>query len=75
MDGFGTAYPEVQYRKKLAKVIRSGDFDFDYLDKNGQIQTALLPTVKAHNLILDTTLSVGFLGLLSYLTLLIFCMW
>jgi len=46
-----------------------------YKHKNGQLLTAPLPSVKAHNLILDTALSVGFLGLLSYLTLLVFCIW
>ncbi|MDF5725022.1 MAG: hypothetical protein PUP91_32135 [Rhizonema sp. PD37] len=75
MDGFGAAYPEVQYRKTLAKVIRLSDFDFQYKHKNGQLQTAQLPTTKAHNLILDTTLSVGLLGLQPYLTLLGFCLW
>ena len=75
MNGFGAAYPEVQYRKKLALIIRLGDFTFEYKHKNGQLQTAQLPTTKAHNLILDTTLSVGLLGLLPYLTLLGFCMW
>ncbi|WP_272819369.1 hypothetical protein [Scytonema hofmannii] len=31
--------------------------------------------MKAHNLILDTTLSVGLLGMLPYFALLAFCMW
>jgi O-antigen ligase len=75
MDGFGAAYPEVQYRKKLVKVTRLGDFTFDYQNKNGQLMTSELPTVKAHNLILDTTLSVGLLGMLPYFALLAFCIW
>ncbi|KYC35779.1 O-antigen polymerase [Scytonema hofmannii PCC 7110] len=75
MDGFGVAYPEVQYRKKLVKVTRLGDFTFEYQDKDGQLMTAPLPTVKAHNLILDTNLSVGLLGMLPYLALLGFCLW
>ncbi len=75
MDGFGTAYPEVQYRQKLVKVLRLGDFSFDYQDKNGKLQTAQLPTVKAYNLIFDTILSVGLLGMLPYVGLFAFCMW
>ncbi|MEH2101289.1 MAG: O-antigen ligase family protein [Nostoc sp.] len=75
MDGFGTAYSYVRPRKKITKVIRLGDFSFDYQDENGQIKTAQLPTTKAHNLILDTTLSVGLLGMVSYLALLGWCLW
>jgi O-antigen ligase len=74
MDGFGAAYPEVQYRSRLANVVRLGDFTFDYKHKDGRILTAQLPTVKAHNLILDTTLSVGLLGLIPYLALLGLCL-
>lgn len=74
MNGFGAAYPEVQYRRTLAKLLRLGDFDFTYKHKDGRILTAQLPTVKAHNLILDTTLSVGLLGLLPYLALLGLCL-
>ncbi len=75
MNGFGAAYSEIGYRKKLAKVVRLGNFSFDYNDKNGQMQTAQLRTTKAHNLILDITLSVGLLGLFSYLGLLGSCFW
>jgi len=75
MDGFGTAYSHVRPGIKITKVIRLGDFSFDYQDENGQIKTAQLPTTKAHNLILDTTLSVGLLGLASYLALLGWCLW
>ncbi|MEH2409236.1 MAG: O-antigen ligase family protein [Nostoc sp.] len=75
MDGFGTAYSYVRPGKKITKVIRLGDFSFDYQDENGQIKTAQLPTTKAHNLILDTTLSVGLLGMASYLILLGWCLW
>jgi len=32
-----------------------------------------IPTYKAHNLILDTTLSIGILGMLCYAALLVFC--
>jgi O-antigen ligase len=74
MNGFGAAYPEVRYRKKLVKIIRLDDFTFKYQHKDGRILTASLPTVKAHNIILDTTLSVGLLGLIPYLALLGLCL-
>jgi O-antigen ligase len=73
-NGFGAAYPEIQYRKSLAKVIRLGDFTFDFQAKNGLLRTEPLRTTKAHNLILDTTLSVGFLGLIPYLALIGLCL-
>ncbi len=73
-NGFGAAYPEIQYRKSLVKVIRLGDFTFDFQAKNGLLRTEPLRTTKAHNLILDTTLSVGFLGLIPYLALIGFCL-
>ncbi|WP_226889191.1 O-antigen ligase family protein [Nostoc sp. MG11] len=75
INGFGAAYPNVRHSRTIAKVTRLGDFSFDYQDKNGQMQTRQLPTTKAHNLILDTTLSVGLLGMTSYLTLLALCLW
>lgn len=75
MNGFGTAYSYVRPGIKITKVIRLGDFSFDYQEENGQIKTAQLPTTKAHNLILDTILSVGLLGMASYLTLLGWCLW
>ncbi|MEH2253848.1 O-antigen ligase family protein [Nostoc sp.] len=75
MDGFGTAYCYMRPGKKITKVIRLGDFSFDYQDESGEIKTAQLPTTKAHNLILDTTLSVGLLGMASYLALLGWCLW
>lgn len=75
MNGFGTAYPYVDFREPAEKVLHLGDFSFDYQNKNGQLKRKQLPTVKAHNLILDTTLSVGILGLISYLTLFTFCFW
>ncbi len=68
-DGFGIAYPYVLHPEKPLKVVRLGDFSLDYLEENGQRQTIALPTTKAHNLIVDTTLSVGILGLFAYLAL------
>lgn len=70
-DGFGIAYPysESKSQKHKPNVILLEDFSYDILGKDGQIQTKLLPTYKAHNLILDTTLSVGILGMLFYTVL------
>lgn len=62
MDGFGTAYPYVVNLNGTPKVVRLGNFSFDYFSRDGQLQTRSLPTTKTHNLILDTILSVGFLG-------------
>lgn len=72
-DGFGTAYPYVAKPNWTPTVIHLGEFSFNFIAKDGQVRMGVLPTVKAHNLILDTTLSMGVLGLLSYLTLLGFC--
>jgi O-antigen ligase len=69
-DGFGTAYPYVRDPNWMPAVVRLGDFSFDYFDKDRQLKTKPLKTAKAHNLILDTTLSTGILGMLSYFTLL-----
>lgn len=75
MNGFGTAYPHIRGRKFKPKVLSLGDFTFDYIDQKGEVRTENLITVKAHNLILDTILSVGLLGLISYIALLGFCLW
>jgi O-antigen ligase len=77
MNGFGSAYPHVINSKsvKWVKITRLGDFTFDYQGFDGQRGRQTLPTVKAHNLILDTILSVGVLGLVSYLSLLGLCLW
>lgn len=74
MNGFGTAYPHI-LNSKWVKITRLGEFTFDYQRSDGQRGTQTLITVKAHNLILDTTLSVGTLGLISYLALLGFSLW
>lgn len=72
MNGFGSAYPYVLNPEKPLKVVRLGDFSLDYVNEKGKLRTIPLPTAKAHNLVLDTTLSVGILGLLSYSALIIF---
>ncbi|HAA32353.1 MAG TPA: O-antigen polymerase [Cyanobacteria bacterium UBA8553] len=72
-NGFGIAYPYIQSPNWTPSVVNLGNFSFDYRGKNGQLRTLPIPTYKAHNLILDTTLSVGVLGLLCYGALLVFC--
>lgn len=74
MNGFAIAYPHV-LNSQWAKIRRLDDFSFDFQRQYGHISTLALPTAKAHNLILDTTLSLGMLGMLSYLTLLGFCLY
>jgi O-antigen ligase len=74
-DGFGIAYPYLLNPEKTPKIVRLGDFSFDYLDEKEQIRTIALPTAKAHNLILDTTISVGIIGLFVYISLFSFSLW
>ena len=65
-DGFGIAYPYIRNPKKTSIVVNLDEFTYDYITINGQVSTREIPTYKAHNLILDTTLSVGIIGLISY---------
>ena len=74
-NGFGAAYPQAKYRKSIVKVIRLGNFSFDYEDIHQQMQTAQLPTTKAHDLIFDKILSIGLLGMAFYLAQLGWCLW
>lgn len=68
-DGFGIAYPYVRNPNKTPNVVRLGNASYDVIGKKGKRRTLPLPTYKAHNLVLDTTLSVGVLGSLSYAAL------
>lgn len=76
-DGFGIAFPFVAdwagkhqgyllEKVAVAQVLKLDDFSFDYQGIDGQLHTGILITNKAHNLLLDTTLSVGVVGLLCY---------
>jgi len=83
-DGFGIAFPFIadwagKHRRYLPpekilvdKILAIYDYTFDYLGIDGAIHTGLLMTNKAHNLFLDTVLSVGIIGFLSYTLLLTF---
>nr|WP_293095402.1 O-antigen ligase family protein [Okeania sp. SIO2F4] len=68
-NGFGIAYPNIKSKKNTPNVVRLGNVSYDVIDKNGKLRTLPLITYKAHNLILDTILSVGILGMLSYTAL------
>ena len=59
----------------MAKIIRVYDYDFDYLGVDGIVHTGYLITNKAHNLIMDVALSLGIVGLISYISLFIFFIW
>lgn len=76
-NGFGIAYPFVAdwagshkgyllEKVQVTQVLNLNDFTFDYQGTDGQLHTGILIANKAHNLVLDTTLSVGVLGLLCY---------
>ncbi|MGC1246325.1 MAG: O-antigen ligase family protein [Spirulinaceae cyanobacterium] len=71
-DGFGIAYADGQTSSLEATILALNEASFDYLEA-GQIKRSPLPTYKAHNLILDTTLSVGILGTITYLSLFGYC--
>lgn len=68
-NGFGIAYPYIRSPKDTPNVIGLGHLSYDVVSENGSVRTLPLITYKAHNLILDTILSVGILGMLSYTAL------
>lgn len=68
-DGFGIAYPYIRNRQVTPIVVNLDEFTYDYINIKAEISTREIPTYKAHNWILDTTLSVGILGLLAGIAL------
>ena len=68
-DGFGIAYPYVKYTPGLETVLRIDEFTFDYRHEDGSIHQEIISSNKAHNLLLDTTISVGILGTIAYFLL------
>ncbi len=64
-DGFGIAYPYIRNPQVTPIVINLNEFTYDYINIKGEISTREISTYKAHNWLLDTTLSVGILGLLA----------
>lgn len=68
-DGLGIAYPYIRNPQVTPIVLNLNEFTYDFTNIKGEISTREIPTFKAHNWILDTTLSVGILGLLAGLAL------
>ncbi|MCC3408827.1 MAG: O-antigen ligase family protein [Microcoleus sp. PH2017_10_PVI_O_A] len=71
--GFGIAYPFVTNPNNTPEIVNLGQFSYDYIALNGQVRTEKIPSYKAHNLILDTAVSTGILGLLACFTLWGYC--
>lgn len=85
-DGFGLAFPYIadwtgQHKiyipsgVSVSEIIAIGDFFFKYLGTDGNEHIGIVMAAKVHNLILDTTISVGIIGLVLYLSLLAFFIW
>ncbi|MEG4323133.1 MULTISPECIES: O-antigen ligase family protein [unclassified Microcoleus] len=68
-DGLGIAYPYIRNPQVTPRVVNLNEFTYDYINIKGEISTLKIPTYKAHNWILDTTLSVGILGLIAGIVL------
>ncbi|MEG4854515.1 O-antigen ligase family protein [Microcoleus sp. B5-D4] len=68
-DGLGIAYPYIRNPQVTPTVVNLDEFTYNYINIKGEISTRETPTYKAHNWILDTTLSVGILGLLAGIAL------
>ena len=85
-DGLGTAFPYIadftgehkQYlfsRTPVDKILDVKSYTFFYLGIDGLVHQGLIMLNKAHNLIVDTAISVGILGLISYLSMFAFFIW
>ncbi|MBE9096041.1 O-antigen ligase [Tychonema sp. LEGE 07203] len=68
-DGLGIAYPYLRNPQVTPIVVNLNEFTYDYINIKGEISTREIPTYKAHNLILDTTVSLGVLGLIAGIAL------
>lgn len=85
-DGLGIAFPHIGdwtgiHKAYLidnipvGKVLRLGDFTFSYEGVDGSLHLGMLLTNKAHNLIIDSVLSIGMIGFISGLMLFGFFIW
>ena len=85
-DGFALAFPYIadwagQHRGYLpekvdvSEILSIGNFSFKYLGTDGMVHTGMIMVTKVHNLILDTILSVGILGFVSYMAIFAFSIW
>ncbi|MBE9120414.1 O-antigen ligase family protein [Tychonema sp. LEGE 07199] len=68
-DGLGIAYPYLRNPQVTPIVVNLNEFTYDYINIKGEISTREIPTYKVHNLILDTTVSLGVLGLIAGIAL------
>ncbi|WP_319423230.1 O-antigen ligase family protein [Pleurocapsa sp. FMAR1] len=82
-DGLGIAFPFIadwtgQHQGYLfdkvdvAEILSLKEFLFTYLGVDGMVHVGVIMVQKAHNLIIDTAISVGIFGLISYISLLMF---
>ena len=85
-DGFGLAFPYIadwtgQHRDYLlskvdvSEIFSVQNFIFTYLGTDNKVHVGLIMAAKAHNLIVDTAISVGIIGLTSYLSMFAFFIW
>ncbi|MDY6782422.1 MAG: O-antigen ligase family protein [Cyanobacteriota bacterium] len=65
-NGFGLAYPYVRYRNWTPDILKIDSHGFVHRRPTGERVKKEIATFKAHNLILDTMLSVGIAGFVSY---------
>ncbi len=68
-DGFGISYPYIRNPQITPIVVNLDEFTYDYINIKREISTREISTYKAHNWMLDTTLSVGILGLAAGIAL------
>jgi hypothetical protein len=59
----------------ISQILSLNEFTFEYLGIDQVLYVGEVLSHKAHNLVLDTTLSVGIIGFICYCFLLGFCLW
>ncbi len=59
----------------VVRILRNNHSSFEYLGEDGRRHRVSTPTNKAHNIILDTAVSVGLVGLTLYALLFGFFVW
>ena len=62
-------------RVGVARILRNNHASFEYLGEDGNVYRVATATNKAHNIILDTAVSVGLVGLGLYTLLFGFFVW
>lgn len=85
-DGFGLAFPYIadwtgQHRDYLfdkvdvSEIFSVQNFIFTYLGTDNKVHVGLIMAAKVHNFVLDTVISVGIIGFISYISIFIFFIW